>query len=299
MQPLTPPPVRPVADPAPSKWQYRMERLWLTPLFKALVRTGIPSFSFVFLFTWYINDPVRITAIVDTWGGWVQAVQDRPEFTVSLMRIEGASEQLQSDIQEALPIDLPLSQFQLDMDALRKLLQDLDPVLAAEVRIKAGGVLLLKVTERQPAVVWQHDEGIEVLDATGHRVATLSDIASAGGLPLIGGTGAEEHVPEALALIEVAAPITDRLVGLTRVGNRRWDVQLTRGQRIMLPEEAPAAALDRALAMQAAKDVLERDVAAVDLRIASRPILRLSPEARSELRRLQDLERLSLLEGNE
>jgi len=299
MQPLKVPPVRPVADPAPSKWQYRMERLWLTPLFKALVRTGIPSFGFVFLFTWYINDPVRITAIVDTWEGWVQAVQDRPEFTVSLMRIEGASEQLQSDIMEAIPIDLPLSQFQLDIDALRALLQDLDPVLDAEVRIKAGGVLLLKVTERAPAVVWQHEDGIEVLDATGHRVATLDDIAASGGLPLIGGIGAEEHVPEALALVEVALPITDRLVGLSRVGNRRWDVQLTRGQRIMLPEEAPAAALDRALAMHAAKDVLARDVAAVDLRIANRPVLRLSQEARGELRRLQDLERLSLSEGNE
>ncbi len=294
---------RPQSDPAPSKWQYRMQRLWLTPLFKAMVRTGIPSFGFVFLFTWYINDVQRLQVITDTWQGWVRAVQDRPEFTVSLLRIEGASEQLQADIVEVMPIDLPLSQFQLDTDKLRAQLLSLDPVLEAEVRIKAGGVLLLKVTERTPAVAWARGDEIEVLDATGHRVATLPDVASAGALPLIAGEGAETAVPEALTLIAAAAPITDRLVGLARIGNRRWDVVLTRGQRIALPEVAPAAALDRALAMQEARDVLDRDVQMVDLRLPDRPILRLTPFARAELARVQELERLTLTnsetEGNQ
>lgn len=298
MRPLKTPTLRasraPSADPAPTRWQYRMERLWLTPLFRAIVRTGIPSFGFVFLFTWYINDAERITAIVDTYEGAVSAVQDRPEFMVSLLRIEGASDDLQDDIEETLAIDLPLSQFKLDMDSLREKLVDLDPVLDADVRVKSGGVLVLKVTERTPAVAWKMGGGIEVLDATGHRVATLPDIATAGALPLIAGEGAETVVPEALTLIAAAAPITDRLIGLTRVGNRRWDVILTNGQSIALPEVAPVAALDRALAMHDAKDVLARDVRVVDLRISDRPVLRLSPEAREELKGLQDLERLSL-----
>lgn len=281
-------------DPAPTRWQYRMQRLWLTPLFRAMIRTGIPSFGFVILFTWYINDEARITAISDWYQGTVSAVQDRPEFMVALLRIEGASAELQDDIQEALPIDLPLSQFKLDMDGLRKQLIDLDPVLDAEVRVKAGGVLLLKVTERTPAVAWKTDGGIEVLDATGHRVATLHNLETAGALPLIAGEGADTVVPEALTLIAAARPIVDRLVGLTRVGNRRWDVILTDDQVIALPEASPVAALDRALAMHAAKDVLSRDVRVVDLRISDRPVLRLTPEARSELKGLQDLERLSL-----
>lgn len=295
MRPLkTSTPRGPQADPAPSRWRYRMERLWLTPLFKAMVRTGIPSFGFVFLFTWYINDAERITALADWYEGTVSAVQDRPEFMISLLRIEGASADLQHDIEEVLPIDLPLSQFKLDIDALREKLLSLDPVLDADVRVKAGGVLLLKVTERTPAVAWQMGGGIEVLDATGHRVATLDDIETAGALPLIAGEGAEKVVPEALTLIAAAAPITDRLVGLTRVGNRRWDVILTNGQSIALPETAPVAALDRALAMHLAKDVLARDVRVVDLRISDRPVLRLTPEARTELKGLQDLERIPL-----
>ncbi|MFO6463919.1 cell division protein FtsQ/DivIB [Jannaschia sp. KMU-145] len=292
MRPLKPG-ARAVADPAPSKWRYRLQRLWLTPLFRALIRTGIPSFGFVFLFTWYINDEARIRAIVDGYETAIRTVQDRPEFMVGLLRIEGASEQLQEEIQEVLPIDLPLSQFQLDIDGLRAMLVDLDPVLDAEVRVKSGGVLLLKVTEREPAVIWTHADGIEVLDATGQRVATLTDIAEAGPLPIVAGDGADQHVPQALTLIQAAAPVTDRLVGLTRIGARRWDVVLDRGQRIALPEAAPAAALDRALAMHAAQGVLDRDVTVIDLRLPHRPVLRLSGPARDELRRLQELERLS------
>lgn len=285
--------MRQVKDPAPSKWDYRLQRLWLTPLFRWLVRWGVPGFAVLAAAVWYIDDEARQTAIVDRWEEMVRAVQDRPEFMVSLMRIEGASEQLQEDIQEALPIDLPLSQFVLDMEALRLVLEQLDPVARAEVRVKAGGVLLLKVVEREPALAWTDEGRITALDATGHHVARLDDIASAGSLPLVAGAGADREAAQALALIEAAAPVADRLVGLTRIGERRWDVVLTRGQRILLPEEAPAAALDRALALHSAEDVLSRDVTVVDLRLGERPTLRLTEPAREELKRLQELERLS------
>ena len=32
-------------DPAPTRWQYRMQRLWLTPVFRVLFRVGLPVAS--------------------------------------------------------------------------------------------------------------------------------------------------------------------------------------------------------------------------------------------------------------
>ena len=284
------------SDPAPSKWHYRMQRLWLTPMFRRLVRTGIPGFAVAAAAIWYLADEGRQQGIVDGWESMVRAVQDRPEFMVGLLRIEGAGPELQDDIQEALPVSLPVSQFALDLGALRDALRDLDAVADAEVRIKSGGVLLLKVTEREPVVAWLSSDGVEVLDAEGRRVGAVDDLAQAGALPLIAGEGAEARVAEALRLVEAAQPVADRLVGLTRVGSRRWDVVLTRGQRILLPEAAPAAALDRSLALHAAEQILDRDVRVVDLRLPGRTVLRLSPVARDELAQLQDLERLSYTE---
>ena len=53
----------------------------------------------------------------------------------------------------------------------------------------------------------------------------------------------------------------------------------------MLPEEGSAAALARVMALDAADDILARDLVAVDMRDGRRPILRLTPEALLELRR--------------
>ena len=32
-------------DPAPSRWDYKMQRLWLTPLFRVAFRVGLPAFA--------------------------------------------------------------------------------------------------------------------------------------------------------------------------------------------------------------------------------------------------------------
>ncbi|MEQ8256181.1 MAG: cell division protein FtsQ, partial [Roseovarius confluentis] len=34
--------LEPKADPAPSRWSYRYQRLMLTPLFRKLLRVGVP-----------------------------------------------------------------------------------------------------------------------------------------------------------------------------------------------------------------------------------------------------------------
>ena len=267
-------------DPAPSRWAYRLERLWLRPSVRLFVRRGLPALLAASAVAAWASDEGRRVAAWDWGADAVDAVLDRPEFTVAHLRVEGASAELRADIDEALPVDLPLSRFKLDLAALRDLLEGLDPVRSAEVRVREGGVLELRVVERDPAVAFLRDDGIDVLDADGHRIATLELMEEAGTLPLISGEDAERRVPEALALTQAAAPVRDRLVGLVRVGQRRWDVVLDGGMRILLPEAAPVEALDRALALHAAKGVLDRDVAVLDLRLRGRPTVRMREGAR-------------------
>jgi len=79
--------------------------------------------------------------------------------------------------------------------------------------------------------------------------------------------------------------------GLVRVGERRWDVVLDRGQTIMLPEAGAVTALRQVIALHDTQDVLNRDVIIVDMRDVARPVLRLSDTAIAELRRLRTLVR--------
>ncbi len=63
------------------------------------------------------------------------------------------------------------------------------------------------------------------------------------------------------------------------MGERRWDVVLTRDQRIMLPERDAVRALERVIVLDQVQDMLERDVVAVDMRLAERPTIRMRERA--------------------
>jgi cell division protein FtsQ len=185
-----------------------------------------------------------------------------------------------------------MSSFDIDLDAAQDRVQALDAVARAEIAVRAGGVLQVVITERVPAFVWRNDGGLDLVDASGHRVASLAARADRADLPLIAGEGADLAAAEAAALIAAAQPVAHRIRGLVRVGARRWDVALDRDQRILLPEgqAAALAALQRFLAEDARADILNRDVADVDLRLAHRPVVRLTPYAGLQLRRGRGLE---------
>jgi len=119
------------------------------------------------------------------------------------------------------------------------------------------------------------------------RVAEIDSRLRRPDLPLIAGTGADRQVPEALALLGEARPVAERVRGLVRVGERRWDLVLDRGQVVKLPEAEPVAALGRVMALNAADDLLKRDLTVVDMRDGRRPMLRLTPHAVAELARLR------------
>ena len=66
----------------------------------------------------------------------------------------------------------------------------------------------------------------------------------------------------------------------------------------MLPTEQPKRALDRAMALHASQDVFNRDIVAIDYRNADRPTLRMRPAARTEWRRIKDIELMANEGGN-
>jgi cell division protein FtsQ len=283
-------PSDPRRDPAPSRWAYRMQRLMLTPAFRLTLRAGLPAAAVVAAGALWLGDAERRAHLLGYVAEARAAIESRPEFRVELMAIDGASADLAEEIRATLALDLPTTSFDLDLDALRETVAALAPVESVSLRIRPGGVLQLEVTERVPALVWRSAEGLHLLDAEGHAVRRIAARTDRPDLPLIAGEGADAHVAEARALLSAARPIAPRVRGLVRVGERRWDLVLDRGQRIMLPAERPRRALDRVIAMDGAQDLLARDVTAVDMRLAGRPTLRLAPAAMEEMHRIRRIE---------
>ncbi len=270
------------ADPAPSRWSYRYQRLMLTPLFRKLLRVGIPFCLTFGIGTYYFSDPARQEAIVLAISDLRQQIETRPEFMVNLLAVEGASASVEEDIREIFPHDLPASSFDIDLDAVREMIAGLPAVAGASVRVRQGGVLVAHVEERQPVAVWRSRDGLGVVDIEGVVIGEILSRTDRADLPVIAGRGADRAVPEALAILQAATPLKARLRGLVRMGERRWDVVLDRGQRILLPETEPVRALERVIVLAEVQDMLERDLAAVDMRIAARPTIRMNENAVSE-----------------
>ena len=281
---------QPRRDPAPTKWAYRMQRLWLTPLFRGLFRVGLPVLVIGAIAGIYLASDARRTALVTAVSDLREAFEHRPEFMVALISVEGASPELAEAIRGRIDLKLPESSFDIDLDAVRTRIEELDAVAKAELRVRSGGVLQVLITERMPVVVWRLEERIEMLDETGHRVAGLAARADRADLPLIAGAGADLAAGEALEIFAAAQPILPRVRGLVRMGERRWDLILDRNQKIMLPAVNAVAALERLIALDQAEDLLARDVLTVDLRNDKRPVLRLAPFALNEHRKAQGID---------
>lgn len=284
------PPLSRRRDPSPSIWSYRMHRLWLTPLFHRLLRVGVPMAAMVLAVVWFVSDPIRLEALRERLAELERAFEERPEFMVEMVAIEGADAELAQAVRDAMPVSVPVSSFDLDLDALRAQAAGLDAVAEARLRVRPGGVLEVTVEARQPAVLWRMDETLTLLDAGGHRVANAHHRADWPDLPLIAGEGADAAVEDALVLVAAAAPLKDRLRGLVRMGERRWDVVLDRRQRVQLPEDGAVAALERLIALHEAREVLDRDILRIDLRTPNRPTLQLGPNAVAELARVRLLD---------
>lgn len=267
------------ADPAPSRWAWRMQRLMLTPGFRLALRAGVPFCLTLMVGTIYLADEGRRGAIAQAVADARTSIEERPEFMVNLMAIDGAEGTLAAEIRDTMPLEFPQSSFDLDLTDLRREITALPGVRTANVRIKPGGILHVDVTRRAPVAVWRNDAGLALVDEAGAHVAEVAARAAHPDLPLIAGDGAQNHVPQALELLRTAAALRERVRGVVRMGDRRWDVVLDRGQRVMLPEEQPLPALERVIALERAQEVLTRDVAIVDMRQGERPTIRMNPDA--------------------
>jgi len=289
MSPLTAPRrTRPVRDPAPSKWGYRYQRLMLTPGVRGSVRIGVPLLLIaVIAATWLRNDDNRAMLAQEV-AQIKAAIQQRPEFMVTELAIEGAGEALAGQVAAVLPVDFPVSSFDLELEDMRQKVVALDAVEAAEVRVGPAGALVVEVTPRAPVALWRDAGTLKLIDADGVFAGTVAARADRLDLPLIAGDGAQDHIDEALALFRTAGPIAPRVRGLVRMGERRWDMVLDRGQRILLPSDDAVAAIDRVIALTEAQDLLDRDVAVVDMRNARRATVRMNTEAVNAMRRVSE-----------
>jgi cell division protein FtsQ len=102
-------------------------------------------------------------------------------------------------------------------------------------------------------------------------------------LPLVVGAGAERRAQDFLALLANYPSLREIVRASVLVAERRWNLRLRNGIDVRLPERGLEAALDRLVALDRDKNLITRDIVAIDLRLADRVNVQLSERA-AELR---------------
>jgi cell division protein FtsQ len=266
--------------PGPSKLAYRLSRAWAKPMLRSGVLVYLPLLI-LGVVGWRV-------AAHDDWRGRIEAeigalahrIAARPEFAVRGVSVLGGGEDLQRQVRGALGIARGVSSLTLDVEALRHRVEALGAVKKATVQFDPQGTLRVSVVERIPEVLYRRpDNQLVMLDQGGVEVGSAGKRADHPELPVIVGAGAPEHVDEVIELLTAAPDLMPRLRAFVRVGERRWDIHLDRDMVIMLPAEGSVEALSRVMALQYGDELLDRDLAAIDMRLPQRPTLRMSAEA--------------------
>jgi cell division protein FtsQ len=229
----------------------------------------------------------HVPMIVDSLKDWRDAGANALGFHIAAVSLAGEKHVGRAEIVAAAGVTERTSLLFLDVDAARARLKAIPWIADASVRKLFPDRLQIRIREREPFAVWQVDGKAAVIAADGTVVSALNDAAFAA-LPLVVGRGAQAKARDFLALLDRYPMIRNQVRASVLVADRRWNLKLKNDVDVRLPEEDVGGALDRLVALDRGKKLLDRDITAVDLRLPDRVTVRLSDgaaQAREEARK--------------
>lgn len=213
--------------------------------------------------------------------GAVMGVTVAAGFSVEEVLVEGRRAVDGGAIMAALGVGRGDPIFDLDPEGAQATLLEIPWIKSASVERRLPDTVFVRIEERVPLALWQNNQKFSLIDREGHilPVQSLSDYSD---LPMVVGGDAAATASALIDSLSKTPDIARRIKSAMRVGGRRWDLVLDNRVTVKLPDGDVNAALARLEEAQAKDSVLDRDVVTVDLRLADRMVLQLSPAAAAQ-----------------
>lgn len=227
------------------------------------------------LLFWWSSYP---QIIANSFASGFHALSEKAGFRVSEVLVEGRRNVPSKIILEAAFVKRGDSIFLLSPQEIKDRLEEITWVRQATVRRQLPDTLFLKIEERKPIALWQHQKRHFLVDGDGVIIGGEIPPEFSKLLVLVG-HDAPVHAPALLKLLEKFPNVNKMVTGIVRVGNRRWDLQLNGSIEIKLPETNLEEALARLSLLLQNRKLEPSEVNCVDLRVPKQMILRLSPSA--------------------
>ena len=278
-------------DPTPSRFFYRWERLRLTPYFRYIFDYGIPLFLIGLIGLFYFSKAENVEVLKVSWREFKENTKNRPEFLVNFIKIKGANQALVNEIRSLTGLDLPISSYNVNLHELQSKIELMNAVKNVDLYI-AENIIYIQVQPREPAIYWLNTNGLELLDPDGVSMGIVESGRPNLDLPLIAGAGASIAIDEAFFIYSISNSFSDEILGLVRIGERRWDIILKNGRKIMLPADELTKVYKNLIMENKVKKLLSVNFSLLDLRNPNRMMIRRQRDAKEaveiKLRRLEE-----------
>ncbi len=220
----------------------------------------------------------HVPAVIDWLKDARDTVANSVGFRIAAVSLTGPKEVSREEVLTIAGVTGRASLLFLDADAARARLMANPWIGDAAILKLYPDRLQITITERQAFALWQKDGHVSVIAADGTVLEPFVEDRYVG-LPLVVGKGAERQAKSFLAVLDHYPEIRSLLRASVLVADRRWNLRLTNGIDVRLPEANVDQALDRLVALDRDKKLLSRDINVVDLRLPDRVTVQLSDAA--------------------
>ena len=187
-------------------------------------------------------------------------------FTVANISVEGLGPGAKADILNAIGMEKGANMFRADPFLIKARLDKLDSVSQVSVMRQWPNEIWVIADERNPLALWQHDGEWHVVDQFGVAFEHIEPQAHSD-LPRVVGVNGGEAAPALLDLLKYYPDFAENIETALRVGGRRWDLRMTSGLEISMPEDSGfAEALELVLKLDESTGILTGHAARIDAR---------------------------------
>ena len=161
----------------------------------------------------------------------------------------------------------------ISLPDLQERLESLPQIRHVAINRQLPTDMHIHISERYPVALWQKGEALLLVDDEGILMGD-GDPIKHNHLPLLVGPQAPENLQNLMALLDAAPSLKEQFDSAVYVGQRRWNLWLTSGIEIKLPEDNSKGVLTRLESLNAAQPLKGSDISTIDLRVPERMFIR-------------------------
>lgn len=234
---------------------------------------------------------IALVAIAGVYGFYQANKYEVKEFiakkidaTLENVLVSGTEHLTAEELLKTFPLKKGDTLVGFEASSLRDALSELDWVKEAVVERELPSTVKISIYEYKPLARLNDEDGLFVVDNTGHKITSIID-EEFKHLPLLRGENSAENAAELFGLLmEKDIKLGADVVEARYIGNRRWDIGFASDVWVRLPETGSEKALDVLKQLNQYKNVLAMEGTVIDLRLEDRIVLRLPENKKIEER---------------